>query len=339
MSSQSVVKHFLTEGDKLLVSYWSPLEDQGGYAIAVNYGMSRSDCNMIFVRIFVLGSLIARIVFQPIEEICRVYFSKVLSSTTPEKDSTANTTPGNSGALDQASAAVASLLSVQLAFSMLVVTFGSSYLPIVLQLLLPAQYISTSAPNVLSAWIYYIPVLALNGGLEAVYSSVATSQDLRAQSRSVIFPLCRLVLTLCRWMLTFSVIYILSAAALYNLGFGDTSLVYANIANLTARIWYTSTFITEYFGKRMESHSFRLKNMVPSWTFSSMVVLSFFVISRNEARQHIKEEARHLGHKVLFSTSVLAHVALGGGLGLVCVGLWWVTEGRRLITRERIKAE
>jgi oligosaccharide translocation protein RFT1 len=38
MTSQSVVKHFLTEGDKFLVSRLSPLADQGGYAIASNYG-------------------------------------------------------------------------------------------------------------------------------------------------------------------------------------------------------------------------------------------------------------------------------------------------------------
>jgi len=38
MTGQSVVKHFLTEGDKFLVSRLSPLEDQGGYAIASNYG-------------------------------------------------------------------------------------------------------------------------------------------------------------------------------------------------------------------------------------------------------------------------------------------------------------
>ena len=38
MTGQSVIKHFLTEGDKFMVSRLSPLEDQGGYAIASNYG-------------------------------------------------------------------------------------------------------------------------------------------------------------------------------------------------------------------------------------------------------------------------------------------------------------
>ena len=40
MTGQSVIKHFLTEGDKFLVSKLSPLADQGGYAVASNYGTS-----------------------------------------------------------------------------------------------------------------------------------------------------------------------------------------------------------------------------------------------------------------------------------------------------------
>lgn len=38
MTMQSVFKHILTEGDKFLVSHISALEDQGGYALANNYG-------------------------------------------------------------------------------------------------------------------------------------------------------------------------------------------------------------------------------------------------------------------------------------------------------------
>ncbi|KAF9239617.1 Rft-1-domain-containing protein [Melanogaster broomeanus] len=289
MTSQSVVKHFLTEGDKFLVSLWSPLQDQGGYAIAVNY-----------------GSLIARILFQPIEE----------EGTVKGKRS------DDLAQLKQASDAVTILLSVQIAFSLLVVTFGSLYIPVILQLLLPTQYISTSAPKVLSAWIWYIPVLAINGGLEAFYSSVATPEDLHMQSR---------------WMLGFSALYILSATALYNLGFGDTSLVYANIVNLTARIWYTAFFILAYFGERMQFPPFRLADLVPKWKFLVIVGLSYVAISYNEARQHLFEHVQQLGRKALLSMLVLSHLALGGGLGLVCVGIWWMTEGKQLISRERIK--
>jgi hypothetical protein len=38
MTMQSLVKHFLTEGDKFVITQISPLADQGGYAVASNYG-------------------------------------------------------------------------------------------------------------------------------------------------------------------------------------------------------------------------------------------------------------------------------------------------------------
>ncbi|EEB87561.1 hypothetical protein MPER_15048, partial [Moniliophthora perniciosa FA553] len=166
MTSQSVVKHFLTEGDKFVLSWFNPLEDQGGYAVAVNY-----------------GSLIARIVFQPIEETLRLYFSRTLPAKKQE-----------------AARTLIALLNIQ---------------------------ISTSAPRILSAWIWYIPVLAINGGLEAFLSSAADKRQLNRQSR---------------WMIVFSTIYISSAIALYKQGFGDVSLVYANIINLSARIIYVLIF-------------------------------------------------------------------------------------------------
>jgi oligosaccharide translocation protein RFT1 len=42
---------------------------------------------------------------------------------------------------------------------------------------------STSAPRLLEAWIYYIPILAINGVTEAFFTSVALPSDLNRQSR------------------------------------------------------------------------------------------------------------------------------------------------------------
>jgi oligosaccharide translocation protein RFT1 len=74
------------------------------------------------------------------------------------------------------------LLAVQFSFSIIFLVFGTAYVPIALHVILPPQYLTTSAPNVLAAWVWYIPVLAINGGLEAFVTSVATPQDLNAQS-------------------------------------------------------------------------------------------------------------------------------------------------------------
>lgn len=130
----------------------------------------------------------ARIVFQPIEEILRVYFSKTLATTIPDatKKSAASGDKGNNlnrTSLQQASDALISLLAVQSSLILILITFVPAYLPLVLMLLLPPKYLSTSAPSVLQAWVWYIPVLAVNGGLEAFVSSVAMSKDLNRQSR------------------------------------------------------------------------------------------------------------------------------------------------------------
>jgi oligosaccharide translocation protein RFT1 len=92
--------------------------------------------------------------------------------------------PPSSGQVRAADALI-SLLSLQLSLSVILCVFGASYMPIVVHTILPAQYLSTSAPKVLAAWVWYIPVLAVNGGLEAFLSSVATPDDLNKQSRQV----------------------------------------------------------------------------------------------------------------------------------------------------------
>jgi oligosaccharide translocation protein RFT1 len=186
MTTQSVVKLLLTEGDKLIVSWFSPLQDQGGYAIAVNYGQQLFSLLLPIVlltgiNIYIslqLGSLLARIVFQPVEETSRIYFSKLLSNTSKSGTS-------RDGNLRQAATALISLLSIQCSMSVVFLVFGMGYMPIALHIFLPRQYLSTSAPNVLSAWVWYIPVLACNGVLEAFLSSVASPRELNNQSRQV----------------------------------------------------------------------------------------------------------------------------------------------------------
>lgn len=188
MTLQSIFKHVLTEGDKFILSRLSPLQDQGGYAIAANYGgmyLIFFDANSHGF----LGSLVARIVFQPMEEILRLYFSRTLSQ--PQHAFNASTLhedvvvrPSHIS-LQQASNAIVSLLAVQFSLGIILVTFGSAYIFIIFHVLLPIQYLSTSAPDVLAVWIWYIPVLAVNGGLEAFVASIALPKDLSRQSRYV----------------------------------------------------------------------------------------------------------------------------------------------------------
>lgn len=137
------------------------------------------------------GSLAARIIFQPMEEAVRLYLSKTLSQ--PQDVYTMSAIPAGAifrpsrMSLQQASKAIVSLLAIQLSLSTILVTFGSAYILVILQLLLPPQYLLTSAPNVLRVWIWYTPFLAVNGGLEAFVTSVALPMDLSRQTRYATF--------------------------------------------------------------------------------------------------------------------------------------------------------
>ena len=130
-----------------------------------------------------IGSLVARIIFQPIEESLRVFYAKTLSSLTNPSEKKAKSSASAQSSLAQASSVLTTVLSTQLSFSLILLAFGVPFLPYALQIALPKPYLVTSAPKVLSAWIWYIPVLAVNGGLESFLASTAGSKELIKQSQ------------------------------------------------------------------------------------------------------------------------------------------------------------
>ncbi|KAF5353438.1 hypothetical protein D9756_008112 [Leucocoprinus leucothites] len=292
MTLQSIVKHVLTEGDKLILSWFSPLQDQGGYALAVNY-----------------GSLIARIVFQPIEEVMRLYFSKTFAQGTKAKS-----------AVRDAASALTSLVSVQLELSMFFLAFGTAYLPVLLPILLPPRYMATSAPQILAAWIWYIPVLAVNGGLEGFVASVAGPGELNRQSK---------------WMVAFSVVFIASAISLYRLGFGDASLVYANIVNLLARIVFATSFTKSFFPSQGPESIISIRRALPSLSLVLVSLAMRGIITYDSKRRNVKMIVGAEGRRSLLNIDVVQHVGLGSALAAVWLSYWWMSSGRKRNLRPR----
>lgn len=66
---QSVLKHALSEGDRFILSIVSSSFDQGVYGIVYNY-----------------GSLVARLIFAPLEEVSRTTFANLLQGADAEKN-------------------------------------------------------------------------------------------------------------------------------------------------------------------------------------------------------------------------------------------------------------
>lgn len=242
----------------------------------------------------------ARVIFQPIEETSRLYFSKSLSSSSPRpKD--VDSDNGESGATREASLANASkiLSSLLLLFThllLLLVTFGPPYLSIVTALLLPPRFQNTSAPSILRSYVLYIPMMAFNGVLEAFFASTSTPSELRNQSR---------------WMIGFSLVFVFAAYLFNLLGFGDSGLVYANALNLFLRVVYCWTCARRYFGER--GMDFGLSAAIPP-----RGVLGAFSWSYLVTRWSWKTY-EYLPPRIL---PQMNHIAVGIACVGVCLGAW-----------------
>ena len=243
----------------------------------------------------------ARIVFQPIEETSRLYFSKSLSSSSPkaagseDRDDDSSDTTWKASLTD-ASKILSSLLLLFTHLLLLLVTFGPPYLSIATALLLPPRFQNTSAPSILKSYIFYIPMMAFNGVLEAFFASTSTPSELRGQSR---------------WMVLFSIIFVLAAYLLNQLGFGDSGLVYANVLNLFLRVVYCWVFARRYFGEG--GVSFGLGVAIPP-----RGVLGVFSWSYLVTRWSWKMYG-HLPPKIVQQRN---HIAVGVVCMGICLGTW-----------------
>jgi len=191
----------------MMLAAMSSLEDQGIYSLASNY-----------------GGLIARIIFQPLEESSRNLFSTLLS-------------PDNSGKRDKqhihlAKDHLVDLLRAYQILAVLVFPLGPVMVPQVLQILGGRQWASPKVGDLLSLYCYYVPFLAFNGITEAFVSSAANPREIRKQTA---------------WMGAFSACYALAAYLFLEIGsMGAYGLVLANIVNMIVRTLWSYNFIRSY---------------------------------------------------------------------------------------------
>jgi oligosaccharide translocation protein RFT1 len=240
------------------------------------------------------GSLVARIVFQPIEESSRIFFSKSLSSSSwsseKEKD-----------ALKTAVELLSTILLLFTYFLLLLVTFGPPYLSLATALVLPPRYLQTSAPSILRAYRFYLPVMACNGVLEAFFASVCTPADLQAQSRMMAAASVSLVMT--------------AIGGSRVLGMGDAALVWANTVSMAVRALYAWRFVRGYCAARGQPNLIGWSTLLPQ----RGVIIAFAAAAVCTRRS----EAAYAGVRL----SVLAqkgHIAVGGVSLIICLLSWCV---------------
>jgi len=231
--SQSILKQLLTNGDSYLITLFTPLSAQGAYALAANY-----------------GGLIARILFQPIEESSRSFFARLLNIQAPPPNKgppspkPQNSTPNPT---TQATTFLTTLLHFYLLLSTLILSLAPTLAPVALRTIAGPRWSHTEAPSVLAAYCYYIPLLALNGILEAFVSATATTAQLRTQSA---------------WWFACSAAFVGSGCLVLRVcGWGAKGLVAANCMGMAARIWWSWGFVQAYLGERGEQ--LKVQNLRP----------------------------------------------------------------------------
>ncbi|KAJ3483731.1 hypothetical protein NLG97_g7235 [Lecanicillium saksenae] len=227
MMTQSLVKHILTQGDTFLISLLASPVVQGSYALANNY-----------------GGLLARLLFQPIEESTRSYFSKLLVK--PEK------TPS---AVREANKSLHILLRLYLLLSGFVVSVGPFAAPPLLRIIVGSRWDGSGAGDVLAIYCLYVPFLAINGLTESFVASVATEAEVHRQSV---------------WMGFFSAMFATSAYVFMGvMDLGAQGLVYANIVNMFCRIVWSLLFIKRYFARYNDD--FSVRKLIPDETIAVSV--------------------------------------------------------------------
>lgn len=236
LTLQSALKYILTQGDSLLITTYTSLADQGAYALASNY-----------------GGLIARMLFQPIEESSRNMFAKLCASpesapnTGDLNDQQAQERKRN---LFQASKVLTIILRLYTIISLFAVALGPTLAPLLLSVVAGKKWSATNASNVLATYCYYIPFLAINGVTEGFVAAVATNKQLYAQSISMSFFFAAFAGS--AWFF------------LRQLQLGGSGVVLANTVNMALRIIWNTWFINRFFSQK--GTSFKLLDALPSFT-------------------------------------------------------------------------
>ncbi|KAF2742692.1 oligosaccharide translocation protein RFT1 [Sporormia fimetaria CBS 119925] len=230
LTLQSSLKYVLTQGDSLLIAGLASLEDQGAYALAANY-----------------GGLVARMVFQPVEESSRNLFARLCAeqdTSSPdgrikvngEKETGKETNRHDRTSLEQAATTLTTLLHAYGLLALVILPLGPALASPLLSLVAGRSWADTQASRVLETYCYYIPILAINGVTEAFVSAVATSRHLHIQSVSM------------------ALFFGLFAASAWffvgHLGWGGSGVVAANCVNLGARAVWNVVFIHQWFKER-----------------------------------------------------------------------------------------
>ncbi|KAH7118985.1 Rft protein-domain-containing protein [Dendryphion nanum] len=260
LTIQSGLKYILTQGDSILISALASLSDQGAYALASNY-----------------GGLIARMLFQPIEESSRNLFAKLCAAppshpeSNPKRQNPRAQEQEHKRNLSQASRILTTILHLYTLLSLIIVILGPTGAPLLLSIVAGKKWSSTTAPQVLATYCYYIPFLAINGVTEAFVAAVATNKQLYTQS--IFMGVFFLLFSGSAWIF------------IGNWGWGGSGVVAANVVNMGLRIVWNIWFVKKFFSEK--GVAFEIRDVLPGAISIAGASLVPYVLRRRPWEVHV----------------------------------------------------
>ena len=182
------------------------------------------------------GSLVARIVFQPIEETLQLHWSRAIDSSAP---------------------LLRLALRLSLYLLLILPAFLPPVLPTILPLLLPRRYVAetTAAQTLQTYLVAYLPLMSLNGILEAFHTASATPAQVAKQAKFMILSSATFVITLL-------------ALVKGRIGTTEQALIYASCAAMVVRIAYAWTHAV-----RFQAGKLGMRSVLPDPAIAFSLVL------------------------------------------------------------------
>lgn len=189
--------------------------------------------------------MVARILFQPLEESSRLFYSQNLGTTIQPINPTSNNASEDNTIdrekydekLDASLCLLKRLLKLQIYLGLVFTCFCPHYTtPLLYHLLGGSRWLKTNAPSLLQSYLYLLPFLGINGILEAFVQAVANDRQLGRMSYALVI-----------W----SGLYCATCfIAVTMLGWKEHALILANAISMLGRIGYSARFIGDFFAER-----------------------------------------------------------------------------------------
>jgi hypothetical protein len=236
----------------------------------------------------------------------------------PRSPPATESTTGPTAEVGTAQTILTTLLRFSTHLLLLLPAFGPPFIPLALSFLLPAARWSPARiqtpREILRIYTLYLPLMSLNGMLEAFFAATATPADLSRQSWA---------------MVLFSGAFLLSAGGLAGvLERPEAGLVWANCVNSLCRIAFTFRYAQAFFHRR--GRTLGLGDVVPKAAVAAVVGISAGLV---------RASSRINADGLPSLRALLRHVGVGGLLGLTCLAVMcvppilWLQVHTRLTSR------